>query len=105
MRSTVWDPCATNRAADRTRRPSSLGPQGKTRVPPVQVDLNRQIHAPLAAERTEDGDGLSRNAVSAGRNIARAPFAADDRGFRRRKGGHGAQYRRIKGEVFHNRGL
>jgi hypothetical protein len=38
----------------------------------VQIDLNRQIHAPLAAEGTEDGDGLSSNAVGAGRNVARA---------------------------------
>jgi hypothetical protein len=59
-------------------------------VQAVQVDLDRQIHAPLAAERTEDGDGLSRNAVGAGGNVARAPFAADDSGFRRWKGWHGA---------------
>jgi hypothetical protein len=46
----------------------------------VQINLDWQIHAALAAERTEEGDGLSRNALGVGRDIAGAPFAAFDRG-------------------------
>jgi hypothetical protein len=59
----------------------------------------------MPTNRAENSDGLGRNAVGAGRYVAGAPLAADDRGFARWNGWHEAQYRRTKGEVIHSHAI